>query len=426
MNDKFINRFDLISFTSSKVIVDSYHRIIASLKSQNVLVNHIGIASDFWYVGNAYSAYTSYGYEAFQLPRISGNQVSWWKEKNINNEYLQSLESIYLFFKEIIAKRCPNAFLFADDQGPIEKFIIRIFNDNHIPVVMLEHGHCVIVLNPQRPWLDRYSIENKTTSSIENTLNIYPEGFNGNYYICSYSGISTIALISNGIHSSRIKDTGYPLWDLIYQLREVNKEKNNNEKKKILFVSSGWGMFGDTYKEGGSNFYNFFISLCYILQDHYEIYLRLKPGENLLDTLNENLLSKINTLNFTYDDNSVSSYDTIQHYDLILGDHSTMLIEAMLLDVPVVLLRNPIKNVPGYITYTNFLTLLTLDEITNDSEKIISTIETALSDKYLVYQKEQLQKNEKYLFHILDGKAGYRVAQVLLEAIGAQEGKQPI
>ncbi len=438
----------VISTASNRHVVDSYHEAIQSLKSGNVVFRHIGLASDLWYLGDAHGAYCDYGYEVYDFPRPSGSTTPWWHTANIEQEVIESLGSIKDFVNHLIRSYAPNAFLIADDRGPMEVFLIKIFNDKHIPVVLLEHGYGFSF--PQEATFtfqqrigkimeNMYGSLKKRGKSLLKALNhkeaftlqsmfssstmlpeVKPFGHNGDYLICSLCELSKRILIKHGVDAERIRDTGYPYFDKLVRIKQLKESqaRAHTQRPRILIVSSGFGIFGEIKR--AEKFYSFLIDVIELLHYDYEISVRLKPGEDVSLFLGPVLLRKLQASTIRYDDNAKPSYESLQDYDLVMGDVSMVLLEAIILDKPIVVFhyRDSLKQ-PKSIQESilrDTLGVIVLDDPL-EARKIVKK---ALASQYITTLTNNLKRNERCLFHRLDGKAGYRVGHVILEAVAGQ------
>ena len=441
-----MNSITVFSTASNRHVVDSYHAALESLKSENVMVKHIGLAHDLWH-GDAGNAYRSYGYRVCNLPRISGVMTPWWHTEDVRQELRESLPSISDFVVRLIDEHAPDVFLLADDTGPLEVFLIQTFNERNIPVVLLEHGYGFALLQELKLaeqikrsakralsslrsrvrlrsriklWLssERKAISGSISSLSGRALpEVKPFGHNGDYLICSLSELTKRILVRHGVSAKIIRDTGYPYFDKIVRIRE-SRAKTWNKSRRILVVSTGRGIFRRV--ELTEKFYNFVTDMCCVLQNDYQISLRLKPGEELSSFLNPGLLEKLEALNIEYDDNARPSYEAIQNYSLVMGEASTVPLESIILNIPTVLFRyvDPPRNRPYTLlsVLENTLGVLAIE----DPREARCVVEQALSEQYIKKVSSRLKENERYLFHHLDGKAGYRVGQVIMEAINRQ------
>jgi len=421
MNKKTTS-ISILSFGHSRYIITAFHEVIYFLSSINIQVEHIGISPDLWYTPESHKcaqAYKEYDCEFHFLPREQGKKTSFWFTPEINKELNRSLPMIARFLYEMVKKYKPDVFIIGDDWGALEVFVMQYFNWKRIPIVFMEHGpaifNCQLMENVQL----KKRMQQDWSNEKYHVPNVNIPGLNADYLICSYSEPSGKMAIKLGVNSACIRNTGFPYFDKIYREKANFLKKKKCERKKILLVSNGRGSFGGQYAESAVEYYKFLITMIRELQPQYDIYLRLKPGEDIKSFLAPKVLQEFNELKFTYDDNAIESYKAIQKYDLMIGEMSTVLLEALIIGIPAVLIHNsndnfenkrPISN--GYF-FQNFIDVLTI----TDSSEMKESVKHALSEDYLRNCCDSLKENERYFFHKLDGKISERVAQVIYEAI---------
>jgi hypothetical protein len=435
------NNLVIFSTASSAHVVDAYQEIIAALNSEGVTVKHVGLSLDLWNGRNASEAYRQYGCEIFDIPRASGNNTPAWHTQDIHKEIYDSLGLLRKLIEQVTAQFSPDVFLIADDRGQLEVSMIRYFNARKIPVVLLEHG----VFYKDNPEITiGYKLGNYAKKLSEFCLNLMrpirrllkPQdyyyklarvnkfGHNGNCLICSYSEMTKERLLKYDIPPSKIRDTGFPHFDRFFRAAQANLNKQSPTSEdnglKILLISSGQGIFGR--RERAEKFYNFLLKLVNAMKDSYKIFLRLKPGERLESFLNEELLNLIKQSKIEFDNNTRSLLDVLPNYNLIMGEPSSVLLEAVIMKKPVILTKYYDSQEQGQIKIPldfildDILGILKLTDYTQVNEAITA----ALSEDYINRCSRKLVENERFLFHRLDGKAGYRVAQVILEQVSGK------
>jgi hypothetical protein len=413
-------KLSIVSMSSVAYIVEAYQEIIDSLAADGVGVDHTGISLNLWYNTfnkPAYSAYQKTANLVQHLPRISNKTAPWWYTEDIVEEAKQSLQSINEFIDHIVAKKKPDVFFIADDTGILEASIINMLNKKGIPVVFIQHGHNIPINGIDSHLLSESHItEPKTSySSSEDLLQIPgPSGLNGEYLICSYSQLAKTIMSSDGVHPNRIRNTGFPYFDLLLNKRNDHKDLKI-KKKRILLLGSIFYLLN--CKERAEKYYRFIVNICKMLGENYEFHIRLKPGENLSHLSDKDLLKQIDHLQLRYDSNDLPLYNSIKNYSLVIGLRSTVHIESIINDIPTILISIDEQNSAGRITFESILrerlNILTLYDLSELSEMV----RFSLTNEYILKLKINMFNNESYLFHKLDGKAGMRIGQVILNEI---------
>jgi len=242
-------------------------------------------------------------------------------------------------------------------------------------------------------------------------------GLNGDYLICTYGQLTSNVLIQHGVKSSLIRGTGYPYLDrFVVASKERRPTRRSNGRPRLLIVSTGHGIFGDLL--GARRFYDFLSDIISPLGRDYEIVLRLKPGEDVTLFLDDDRIEQLRSLSLKYDDNTVPSLQALPQYDLVLGDASSVLLEAIILNIPVIVFSYSGSFQTRYkcsmeSILRNDLGILALES----ASEAPSAMKYALSIEYAAELRSRLETNSEFLFNGLDGQASDRVGRVMLEAL---------
>jgi CDP-glycerol glycerophosphotransferase (TagB/SpsB family) len=342
---------------------------------------------------------------------------------NLLEETLSDNQTIDYFLLKVNQEK-PSV-LVTDNERKKTAIAISIFNHLKIPVVYVAHSY-----QKNDLLLYKNQILRKIKLTIEffkfqilsmfNKDNIYqkyilkvdcPPGNKGEYDICCFGEKDKKILRQFGVKNERIKLTGYPYFDQIIQLKS---KKNISQKKKILVVSTGWGMSKNGEKEA-LIFYNFLIEFFEKIKNKYQLFLRLRPGEDIKKFLPKEMLSSIDK-NIKFDNNKINSFKAIQKYDLIVGDASTVMFEALILQIPVLIFQiNKVAFCNNFIdtVWRNIIKALVI----TDTQGIAKNLEYGLSRQYIKNLLLNFKKCEKDLFCTLDGKSGRRAAKIIMENI---------
>lgn len=433
----------IFTLTSARHEVDAYHHVIEALKKRIYIRAHMGISTDLWYSGNSLGAYLKYSYEGEHLPRPSGQTTSWWYSPNILQEFRESMPSLKQFILNLIDSKKPGVFLIDDDTWILEVFIIQLFNERKIPVVLLEHGPGFAYSLEVKGEILSHTIRQSMGNLLSNlkykimTACMGPQlprvrsfGLNGKYLICTYSKKTREILTKHGVNPNIIRDTGFPAFDSIIKSKPFLTENHKQRtRRRVLIISSGRGRFGD--KDYAVTYYKFIVKLYAILKCRYDCYLRLKPGEDLAEFLNKNVLNDLLSCGIEFDDNKVLSEVAIPEYDLIIGEPSNLLYEAILLERPVILIdsdhTSKICSPTWHFLY--LIGMLTIDDRLTAYE-IKEFVESAVRPDYLIGLTAKFRENADYYFNnCIDGRAGERIADVVMEIMkkdGSSTGKPTV
>jgi len=435
----------ILSLAAAYHVVVAYSEICNSLERKGYGVHHLGIDTDYWYGGNSKKSYQEFKYSVRSLPRPSEKNTPWWQTPDILLEANDSLEDISAFIEEIITTFNPNCFLIADDYGQLEVFLMQLINQKKVKIVLIEHGfgnafnhssNLLMVdkiktllyksynllknklLNPKKI---RKSIDSsKATKDKLPIVKVF--GTNLDTPVCAYSSLTYNNLRNNHkIASERLFLTGYPYFDGLIRMRDsLSRTKSlmrqNNSRPKILFVSTGHGLFGDFVR--ANIYYSYLAKMIRTVSNQFDVYLRLKPGEILTSFLENKILEEFNSLKFTFDDNTVPFTSCVLNYDLVIGESSTTLVESIALWIPVILIDFNMKNKKRYkITYEDILSNILKVKTINCDDDILKAVNVALSQKYISSLQNSFVKNQDILFYKIDGLSGERIANVILEEV---------
>ncbi|MGX5586061.1 CDP-glycerol glycerophosphotransferase family protein [Bacillus thuringiensis] len=194
--------------------------------------------------------------------------------------------------------------------------------------------------------------------------------------------------LQKGVSESQIEILGHPRYDEIFDRVYMDKKNLFNKLKidpstKVVFIAT------QPFKT------SFYTELTEKLVKDKNITVIIKPhpwekGRNLVGEY-----IKLSNLypNVKYITNEVNMYDVILHANLVVISNSTVGLEAMLLDIPVVVYKSLLEE-RDYKYYD------TLDWLVNHSmEDVISTIKKVLHDPLQSNLAKELRKkfiNENY------------------------------
>ncbi|MCH8118436.1 MAG: glycosyltransferase [Planctomycetes bacterium] len=415
------NDFTIMSLGEVFYVIVAYDEVVRSFESKGIRVRHIGISTDLWcspenHIG--VSNYESFGYDCYYLPRISGFRTSVWYTPDLTREFEDSLSSIRDFMDRLLYDFEPDVFLIADDMGIIEVFIMQYLESRKIPIVFVEHGPAFGCLSKEKFQIKERKAQDWVNRDYHLPC-VNPIGCNGKYLICSFSDLLKQFQINYGVDPAIIRDTGFPYYDKVFEQKGKYVKTKTNGRKKVLIISDGRGKFHGDHITSAKIGYRFMIDTIKVLQNDYDVFLRLKPGEVLKSFLDSQILKELNDCKFDFDDNSVESYKAIQKYDLVMGKDSTVLLESIILGIPTILIR--LENDP-YVTVLKLSNGAMMKDIVgvltiSDVSELKESMKKAFSDGYVRVCTEKLIENYRYFFGKLDGKMSERVGAVIIEAI---------
>lgn len=424
-------RINLLALANAVHSVYAYHRIVVSLEKNGYDVKFVGLSPRRWnesktdHVGCAFGE-LKYKYQ--EIPRTIYRQEKLTTGKNYKNQFKKSIKLIISFIKNIQDKEKIDVFI-ADSDRHIPILISKYLAINKIPTVLIDHGLGNGFIYPhiyknvfRKKIIDIFRLLIYKLPAILKRKNDFEDfcgdlrvklfGENGKYFICSFCRINSGFFQKFGIDKKNIFETGYPYFDEVYDnVLKIDKSDVNHyhKLKKILFVSSGFGIWN---KEIKNDFYENAIYFKKKYGKGLNVFLRLKQGENIRKQFSQ----------MKFDDNRILSYKAVQKYDLIVGDASMVLLEAIAFSRPVIVLRNKKAVLVDEIVdevwkkYLDVIIVKNIDELRESLNKALSLeYRKSIYDNFLKYKQEILNG--------FDGKASERVAKVILKAVWNPEAK---
>lgn len=415
-------KINLLVLANAIHSVESYRQVASSLKKQGFEVNVLGLSPRKWNESkfdNVGTSFTKHKYKYYEIPRINYKTEKLVTGKKYKNQFKKSIDTILNFLENILKKEKVDVFV-TDGDRHIPILISKYLSSRGIPTVLIDHGlgngfsYALVYKNIIRKKiidasrLIFYKIptllkkQNDFEAFLDNPR-IKLFGENEKCFLCSFCKINSSFYKKYEVNTNNIFDTGYPYFDKVYQ--ESFKEKKIGRKtKKVLFVSTGFGIWK---KELGEDFYNKAESFKTMKGKNLDIFVRLKPGEKFP--------SERKSVKF--DDNRIMSYKAVRNYDLVVGDASMVLLEALLLKKPVVILRNKKAVLVDKIVlevWRKYLDVIAVD----DAQELKNVLKIALSRSYQLKIYENFLKYKNEILNGFDGKAASRVAKVILKAAG--------
>jgi UDP-N-acetylglucosamine 2-epimerase len=420
-----------MSVASTRYVVTAYHEVIRALESDGVMVTHIGLANDLWRDGAARNAYGSFGYRVHTVPRPSGAASSQWRTPGVWQELQDALPAILSSVSRLIEEYRPDVFLIPDDDGPLDVALISAFTQRGIPVVYLEHGPGY-AFDLEKTFRFRMATAvRRVSGTLRNRARsvsvfgrspgrrgpvlasslplVRPTGHNGPYTICSYCGLTRDILIKHGVSPSTIRQTGFPYFDRVVRSR-TDAENSHDCARRLLVVSSGNIIYAQD--DDARGFYEFADRAIRNLVQDFEVSIRFKPGEER-HPLTSQFMDRMTQLNVSVDDNSIASFDAVRRYALVMGETSTVLQEASILGISIVVWdfdRAPSRSLTLSSVLAKHLGVLTLSNAGMARQIVVR----AMSEGYRDSLARRLAESGRYVYDN-DGAAGRRVAQVILE-----------
>ncbi|MBI5807004.1 MAG: hypothetical protein HZA74_01265 [Ignavibacteriales bacterium] len=397
----------------------SIQKVIDEIQKK-VEIDVFYISFHLWYGVREKKYYDSVIFNKYTIKNPALSDYVLWNKSKITNTFFKHFRDIEKEFEKHLDEINPDILITADDQGFLELFLMQKCYERGVKIILLEHGFGYVAQNLSSGWIDkakRFYSDLRLKNRIENYFPIEPFGLKFSNKIFCYSGFTYSIHKKNKFLSSKIILTGFPYFDLVYDYlyKEVLFPYSINPKshcsKKILFISSG-----SSYYYGFNNA-SFLINeiinyLIKVVDFNFEFVIRPKYGEDIQDykkIIDNNKNKKTNI--YLQDSDNLSFY-FLRDFDLVIGESSTVLLEAVLFKIPIILIEN--LKLKLFKKYDEILIKNKLTPIIISGNNIKFDIKYAFSDEYKKDIYKRLFENEYYYFYKFDGKCSTRIAERIL------------
>lgn len=433
-------KFVVLSLANAPHSVETYHEVLQNLKKRHFKIKHIGLTSRQWLPSESPHTglvYKKYGYRFYEIPRPNFGKIPVVVGSGYKKEFKTSFFLIVDFIDMLIRRYEPDIFVMDGSRYLSLLFLKRLKQRLNIPVVFIEHGNTdfdYIKVYKNIYWKKvvdvyrffRYDLRDwfkKTFLHFDDIQIYYSDprimlyGENGSDYICAFSQMTYDCFVKFGINRKKVRLTGYPYFDKLHRLqRKFSSVVPKRKGKRILIVSSG---LASVYRAEAVRFYRFVIKIKETLGDEYEIFLRLKPGVDPHKFLPRTLMKNLDDVGIRYDDNRKPSYRAVQKYDLVIGDPSMVLLEAIIFRKPIVIFQ-----ISALEAVEIFVQRFWREEF---NAKTVATVTDLIKflkgdiEEYKNMLWKNFKKNEGAIMGKFDGRSAERIADVILEAVNSTE-----
>ena len=301
---------------------------------------------------------------------FSFNSLTFWPDLensfiNICNErFLESISQI-LLFKEFLSRTNISTILLWAEPSPEEQELIELAKSKKINIVYLQHAMAGMedAFKPQGNLVSHLAHDSQCDK-----LAVWGEP--AKKYGLTYNSTKNIFV------------TGSPRHDKFFN------HNNFSQKKYVLFATTKPNpLFSKTLTTDSiSNFVSFITETCTIFSNLPQKNLILKPHPTPVNTLDVvKIAEKIDSnISITYDSNVLKLLQNCEF--LITTNNSTIALEAMMLNKPVISLQTEsLALTENVVKYNALLSV-------SNKEDIKKSVETLFYDKKF---KEELLKNAK-------------------------------
>jgi hypothetical protein len=436
------NSLELFSVASTNYVVSIYSEVQSALESCGVHVKHTGLATDLWYGGNAYPAYEKSSVDPVNVDRQKGAVSIWWHDSSIMTELENNLAKIQQQVLGLMQQHRHPVLLIADDQGPLEIFLMQVFRDCGVPIILFEHGYGFAASQFHKSASPPAGVVSTITTQISRILaiptklarainslftvqsskakyvlpKIHPFGQNGSDVMCCLSEWTRDVHFRSGSATQKMIVTGNPYWDKLVRAGYARTKLTSHHRPiRVLIVSTGHGKFGaySRFKE----FMDAVEVLCKALFPEVEVSLRLKHGEDKALLEQHHYTQMLRNLHVKLDDNRIPFDEALSEYDLTICDlQSLAVLESILSGVPVLTVKYTTEEKQGALTwlaqvYQEQIGVISLTDLRQARQIVVEALNSSYADSL----HDNLIRNTGHTLGAFDGMAGARVAQEILE-----------
>lgn len=258
-------------------------------------------------------------------------------------------------------------------------------------------------------------VRKMTREMLKSTYPIpsYTEGLN----IAVLSPFAKDAHISMGAPADKIFVTGQPRFDLIWQTKmdkeQIMSQLGVPENKGIVVLATQ--PLGTLWRQGDREEFVEAVASAMSEFPEKQLVIKLHPGEKIEEY--REMLAGID--NEAIICQSIDLYGLLRACDLLMTAHSTVALEAMILNKPVITIN--LTGKPDVMPYAESGAALGVYK----KEDLALAIRKALYDPEV---RKDLQRNrEKFVYehaYKLDGKASKRVAKLIVQLVEESKGKK--
>lgn len=312
----------------------------------------------------------------FFISFFSFNNISFWQairpffEEKLTYKIKEAIPEIEAA-KKLFDKYPIKAILIQSEIGPNEQIMMHLARKNNIPVILVQHG---------------VPYETKEAFDRNNLIGFFP---NFSDAMIVWGDLTNKYLESSGINSSKIKLLGNPVYDDLFNKKNIIREET------ILLATSPpmKDIVYDNLVETNKRYRNAIENICKIVTNlDQKLVIKLHPS--LVDFDIEFMASKISNKITVFKSGSI--FPLIENCKvLVTFDLSTTIVEAQILKKPVISIR--LKDY-GFGESEIFKTRSCISIPIDDFEKTLNEILTNDS------KKETIKNGDRFVDQYLVNK----------------------
>ena len=282
--------------------------------------------------------------------------------------------------KKIIEIEKPSIILFFNDSRPIERIFIKLAKNYTIPTLLIQ----------------------KTLYSRD-----YPLEFALTDKVAVDGNLSRKILIERGVDPQNIFVAGLIILDSLFgMVKKFDKEslfkkfKLDPNKKLVVFTSQ------PLLKEEGEKTFYSILNAFKKLPD-CQLIVKLHPAENF--DLPRNIAKDVGVEKNVLIAKDTNLHELLYCCDLVISAFSTTILDAFVLDKPVISLNFSKKPYPFPYDFIESGAAIGVF----DTEELLPTINKAFSDSNLLRRLKQNRKKFLTRYHKVDGKTSERIVRLI-------------
>ena len=362
----------------------SYKKIIDSKKTIYDFVDHKTIKKAKKKSNELYKNWKDVT-EKEKLIFFSYKESSLWPYFKYTLNFFFSREFLFyqcLYYEalhKVVKQELVESVILTSQNSIFEKALLAVAKLHDIPVVLVQHGLGEGVVNPD---------------IFQNTK------------IAVFGGMSKKRLLKVGISENNITVVGPIIFDEISRYKKLKKEEPKKEKNEIMIITEP---FVESNRVSKNKYFTYIKKIIREINtiDKVNVTIKLHPSEKGLETYKKIVKEmSYNNVKVTQKVGSSYLYQSIIESDLVIEFGSTVAVEAMILDVPVITTNFCPISGGNYDLIQQCEGTYKVDHREDISKKITDI----LGNDSL---KEQRKKAIEYMCGDIDGKASERITEII-------------
>ena len=347
------------------------------------------------------------------FPRKYSKGIYW--DSNLYEKIFMYLEVRLQAFNFYI-RNSPDLLVFGNDIGLIEQVLITEANNRNIPTLLVQDG----IL--QEHAADKIKAKKRLQIFFRKFFRFFPHslyGLGGTKKIAVMGQYTRKLLEGMGVHSSCIVETGHPRFDKLASIRlELNDKRRLDAKQNagfdtslpiVGFISQPMIRYRYVETQKWERIIRDIGVVAKELEGQFNFFIKLHPSE-IKDEFNdryEDMIKGSRIKLFHKED----IYNLFYFVDMIVVYNSTVSLEAMMVDIPVV-----IYNPYSFSDDFHFVELGGA-VIASNKKDLISILKKKQNKETKILSSLGREKAVGYHAGVVDGYASQRIANLIRDMV---------